>query len=242
VNGLTSEISPASVAELLPDLPRWVEVRSLFLSGRGSVLGLSAGGPPAFVARDADSGQVTVVGCPVHDLIQAAAGRAREIWTVPENAEWTAAALPSWKREAATIHVLSAPEQVRAVPPGTVRPLGAHELATIPEIPAALRNELLAQARAGTRIMATVVVDRPVAFCYAGSVTERWWDVSIDTLEPYRRQGYAAQCVAASIDQMAPAGKHPVWGALESNVASARLAARLGFRPVDTLFLFSPPG
>jgi N-sulfoglucosamine sulfohydrolase len=47
---------------------------------------------------------------------------------------------------------------------------------------------------------------------------------------------------AASIDQMAQAGKQPVWGALEANLPSARLAARLGFRPVDTLVLFSPPG
>jgi GNAT superfamily N-acetyltransferase len=242
VIGPTSEISFASVAALLPDLPRWVEVRSLSLSGRGSLLGLSASDPPTFVARDADSGQVTVVGCPAHDLIQAAAASGREIWTVPENAEWTAAALPGWKRESASIHVLGAPEQVLAVPQGTVRPLGAHELATIPELPTALREELLAQARGGIRIMATLVANRTVAFCYAGSVTEHWWDVSIDTLEPYRRQGYAAQCVAASIDQMAQAGKQPVWGALESNVASARLAARLGFRPVDTLFLFSPPG
>ena len=186
-----------------------------------------------------------MVGCPARDLIQAAAVRAREIWAVPENAEWTAAALPGWKREAATIHVLSAhvlsaPEQLRAVPPGMVRPLSAHELASTPDVPTALRDELLMQARAGRQIMATLTAGRPVAFCCPSSVTESWWDVSIDTLEPFRRQGYAAQAVAASIDQMAQAGKQPVWGALESNLPSLRLAERLGFRPVDTLFLFAP--
>jgi RimJ/RimL family protein N-acetyltransferase len=241
-NRPTSELSPAAVAALLPDLPRWVEVRSLLLSGRGTVLSLTASDPPAFVARDPDDGQVMVIGYPGHDLIQSAAAGAREIWTVPESAQWTATALPGWKREPATIHVLGAPERLRLVPPGTVRLLGAHELGTIPELPTAFRGELLAQARRGTRIVAALAGDRPVAFCYASSVTERWWDVSIDTLEPFRRQGYAAQCVAAGIDRMAQAGKQPVWGAMHSNLPSARLAARLGFRPVDTLVLFSPPG
>jgi RimJ/RimL family protein N-acetyltransferase len=39
---------------------------------------------------------------------------------------------------------------------------------------------------------------------------------------------------------MALLDKRPVWGAVESNRASLGLAAKLGFRPVDTLFLFSP--
>jgi RimJ/RimL family protein N-acetyltransferase len=34
--------------------------------------------------------------------------------------------------------------------------------------------------------------------------------------------------------------KEPVWGALESNVPSMRLAAKLGFVPVDRVFVFEP--
>ncbi len=36
--------------------------------------------------------------------------------------------------------------------------------------------------------------------------------------------------------------KRPVWGALESNAASLALAKKLGFRPVDKLFVMHPPG
>lgn len=45
---------------------------------------------------------------------------------------------------------------------------------------------------------------------------EGLWDVLIDTL------------------------KEPTWGELESNAASIRLAARLGFVPVDRVFIFEP--
>ena len=82
--------------------------------------------------------------------------------------------------------------------------------------------------------------DRPVAFCYADE-TEGLWDISIDTLESHRRQGHAARCVAYMIDHMRRRGKVPVWAAEETNLPSLRLAAKLGFVPVDELRLFLAP-
>ncbi len=35
-------------------------------------------------------------------------------------------------------------------------------------------------------------------------------------------------------------GREPVWGALESNEPSMKLAAKLGFVPVDRIFVFEP--
>jgi RimJ/RimL family protein N-acetyltransferase len=35
-------------------------------------------------------------------------------------------------------------------------------------------------------------------------------------------------------------GKEPVWGAVEFNAPSMRLAAKLGFVPVDRVFVFEP--
>jgi hypothetical protein len=35
-------------------------------------------------------------------------------------------------------------------------------------------------------------------------------------------------------------GKQPVWGALEENAPSMRMAANLGFLPVDTLTVVQP--
>lgn len=46
--------------------------------------------------------------------------------------------------------------------------------------------------------------------------------------------------VEARAGTLAEQGRMPVWGALESNTASARLAAKLGFNPVDTIIVFSP--
>ncbi len=43
-----------------------------------------------------------------------------------------------------------------------------------------------------------------------------------------------------TIPELAEQGRMPVWGSLESNTASARLAAKLGFNPVDTIIVFSP--
>jgi len=120
-----------------------------------------------------------------------------------------------------------------------IRELSAAELTAAPEIPTALREELLGEIDAGNPVVAALAEGRPVAFCYAGAVTESWWDISIDTLGPFRRQGHAARCVAHLIERMARLGKHPVWGALASNVASAGLAAKLGFTPVDSLVVFS---
>jgi GNAT superfamily N-acetyltransferase len=233
-------LPPAAVARLLPDEPRWVEVRGMLLSGMGRPVGAVAASPVAFVALHADGDQAVVVGRPEHELIQRAAAVAQELLAVPENAEWTAGALPGWQQEVATISTAATLDRIRAVQPGVVRQLTPQELSGIADWHAPLREELVVEARAGTPVFAAFSGERPAAFCYAGSVTERWWDISIDTLEPFRRQGYAAQCVAHVIQHMTELGKMPVWGALESNTASARLATKLGFNPVDTIIVFSP--
>ena len=233
-------LSPEAVARLLPDEPRWVEVRGMLLSGMGRPVGAVVTSPVAFVALHADGDQAVVVGRPERELIQKAATFARELLAVPENADWVAAALPGWQQEAATISTAATLDRVRAVPPGAVRQLTIEELVGIPDRHAELRDELLVKARSGTPVFAAFAGEQPAAFCYAGSVTEQWWDLSIDTLEPFRRQGYAAQCVAHVIQHMGARGKMPVWGAMASNIPSARLAAKLGFTPVDIVVVFSP--
>jgi hypothetical protein len=89
--------------------------------------------------------------------------------------------------------------------------------------------------------MAAFVGEVPVSFCYVASETEGLWDVAIDTLEEHRRRGHAAQCVSFLIRHMRhTAGKEPVWGAVEANVPSMSLAAKLDFVPVDRVFVFEP--
>jgi GNAT superfamily N-acetyltransferase len=235
-----SVLAPEAVARLLPDEPRWVEVRGMLLTGMGRPVGAVATDPVTFVALHAGDDQAAVVGRPAHELIQNAAASATELLAVPENADWVTAAIPSWQLESATIHTLPNLDLIHAVPPGVVREVAIPELTGLPVQYAALRDDLLVEARSGTQVFAAFAGEEPAAFCYAGSVTEQWWDISIDTLEPFRRQGYASQCVAHVIRHMGERGKMPVWGAMKSNSPSARLAAKLGFTPVDAVVVFSP--
>jgi GNAT acetyltransferase-like protein len=100
--------------------------------------------------------------------------------------------------------------------------------------------------RAGVRVsrvtvpMAAVWADgRPVSFCYPVWQTETRWDVSIETLVPYRRLGLAARGARTLIRYMRGTGRAPVWGALETNTASRTLAARLGFLEAAGIAVFS---
>jgi GNAT superfamily N-acetyltransferase len=227
------------VIALIADEPRWVEVRSILLSGRARVE-VAGTAPPAVVVVRPDIAQGGVIGRPPHRLIQALAADAEELLVEPEHAEWVAQALPGWMFELAILHVLGGAPRLPQVAPGLVRRVSRDELAGWREIPDDLREELC-EAEAETPVFVAFAGERPAAFCYAGAVTESLWDVSIDTLEPYRRQGYATLCAAFVIEQMRAVGKEPVWGSLISNVASARLAAKLGFVPVDTIFVFARP-
>ncbi|MGQ9427658.1 GNAT family N-acetyltransferase [Gilvimarinus sp. F26214L] len=78
-----------------------------------------------------------------------------------------------------------------------------------------------------------------MAFAYVASETESLWDVSIDTIQSHRRRGYAAAAVLYLMRKMRAEGKSAVWGALESNRASASLARRLGFVENDGLWVLT---
>ena len=236
------------LAHALPDIPRWLYVRSMLLSGRCEVLGLAEGGPePQFVARELDESEdraVCVVGRPPADAIREAARRNRdggELLTTSEGASHILGALPDWTATRATLHLLGDASRLPRIAGGEVRPFGASDLATVADdLPEALRSELEVALTRGAPAVATLADGRPVSFCYAADETEGLWDISIDTLERYRRQGYAARCVSYMVDEMRRRGKEPVWAAEDTNAPSMRLAAKLGFVPVDGLLLCRP--
>jgi RimJ/RimL family protein N-acetyltransferase len=225
------------LAAELPDIPRWVEVRSMLRSGHGRVIGAVTTSPLSFVVLDS-SGTAGVVGRPLATEIRAAAEQAREVLVAPEEAGWAAAALPEWGLEEATLFVRSDQVVLPVFTENEARHITREELAATSGVPAGLREELLVEAAVG-HLVASFAHGRPVAFCYPSSLTERWWDVSIDTLSDYRRQGHAARAVACAIEHMAQTGRAPVWGAVASNVASARLAQKLGFQATDRLIVCS---
>lgn len=227
------------LARTLPDVPRWVETRSMLLSGDCEIFGLEEN--TSFVARDTEYPLISVVGQPSGLAIREALSRGQGVYEVvapPENGAHVAASLPEWEVVSATLHLLGDEPRLPRFPAGTVRLLDPSELDSIEGLPSELRSELAVAARSSP-IAASFAGRRPAAFCYGGSRTESLWDISIDTLEEYRRQGHAARCVAYMIEHMRPL--LPVWGAEETNLPSMRLAANLGFVPVDELLVFHAP-
>jgi GNAT superfamily N-acetyltransferase len=238
------------LAGYLPDVPRWLEVRSMLLSGRCEVLGLEEREPqPSFVARELEEGEdqmVYVVGRPSSVAIREAARRNRDAgmaMAVPEDASYIEGVLPGWTATRATLHLLGDAPHLPDLAEGEVEPLGASDLhaSWVEDIPEDLRS-FLEDSVVGAEASAAAALEggRPVSFCVAWDQTEGLWDVSIDTLEGHRRRGHAARCVSWLVDEVRRRGMEPVWAAEETNVPSMRLAARLGFVPVDELVLFRP--
>ena len=231
--------SSQSIAQRLPDIPRWVEARDLLLWGDGEIFGLEEEPELSLVVRDPDTALIVVIGRPALAAVQAAVRRDTRRATLiasMQQAAWLAQALPGWTRTRAILHLLKDPLRLPVPSPGEVGFLDPDTIARLP-VPA----ELLRDLRIGavhSRIAATFVDGQPVSFCYAGAITETLWDISIDTLAEHRRRGYAALCVAAMIGHMQAQGKQPVWGAVQENPASWRLALKLGFEPMDELALF----
>lgn len=233
--------SSREIAESLPDLPRWVEVRDLLMDGC-ELFGLQEEPELAFVLRDDETGSVFVVGTPARAAVEAALRqntRGGDVIALQEQAAWLVELLPGWTRTRIIVHDLPDPRRLPSADDGTVALLDPETLPQL-TLPPDLREELEVAIEHSV-IAATFVAQQPVAFCYAGAVTETLWDISVDTLEAHRRQGHAGQCVAWMIRHMQAQGKQPVWQAVEENPASWRLAEKLGFVAVDELALFEAP-
>ncbi|HSC28969.1 MAG TPA: GNAT family N-acetyltransferase [Vicinamibacterales bacterium] len=234
--------SSVALAAMLPDLPQWVETRGMLLSGRAQILGFES--REAFVARVLHGALsvVSVVGTPRADAIQEAVAGCTPMTPViaqAGNAPHVGAALPQWSGERAIVHALP-PHAV--MPPGpadtVIRILSHREIGRLAHVPPGLRHELT-HALDLTPVAAVFVEDTPVSFCYPCWRTETLWDVSVDTLEEYRGRRLAAAAFDFMYREMQATGRQPVWGAMESNTASLRLAARIGFVAVTEIVVFS---
>lgn len=106
-------------------------------------------------------------------------------------------------------------------------PLGEDD-PLVEDLPARLRRELRAL---GTWPRATVALagGSPVAVAHAFVETEGFWDVSVETDAPFRREGFGAAAVAALTLDRLDEDRVAVWAAAASNRASLALARKLGF-------------
>jgi len=249
----------------VPDEPRWIDTRGMLLSGRASVIGhsTSAGIIPGAIVVVADSALASIIDRPephaIADVVASLPGDVNVLAQM-ENADDVSRALPTWKRHRAIIHVLRGVPSWHSTSDPNTRVFTQASAPRFDHVPGSLSRELLdalngrtisrfvpgAVPPAGAHIshvtvpMAAAWADgRPVAFCYPVWQTETLWDVSIETLEPYRGRGLGASAARTLIQHMRRTGRAPVWGALETNTASRALAARLGFVETAGIAVFT---
>lgn len=225
----------------LPDMPRWVEARGMLLSGRGSFVECPGSDPPTVLSAPSVLLAV-VVRWDDPDALARALGRVPREFSIvaPAEVEPTIAPmLPARTREPATLFHLPPADALNLPPDPRARLLRPEEYPQLDNLPPMLRGELR-DACTYSPIASAFVEGRAVSFCYCGWETETHWDISIDTLDGYRRRGLGAAASICLIRHFAQSGKTAVWGAVESNVESALLARKLGFKEADRLMVAYP--
>jgi len=220
----------------IPDEPRYVEAHGLAADPASWQRTLGAGG--CVGSDDGIEPLICVWGdAPVADVVALANEHPAHALLVPRERTDLVEALRGAGR-AVTRAVLHTHPDPDAMPDYEgAAPLPAD--ADLSNLPAELREEL-DEVRSQRTIWAAWVDGEPVSFAYAPTFSARWFDVSVDTVPGARQLGLATIVSAAMIRAERAQGREPVWGALEDNVASLRLARRLGFEPVDELWVAAP--
>jgi GNAT superfamily N-acetyltransferase len=220
-------------APAIPDEPRWVEASAILASGEHW---LDATG--RVIGHDASALMVALPGADADAVVALAAARPRwSILAAPERDDLRAALTAiGWAVERAHIHTLPDAGDLPDDEGAVVLPGGTD----LGHLPAALAGELAAAQRRGA-VWTAVVDGAPVCFAFAPWRSARWFDVSVDTLPGYRQLGLGTRVAAALIRDERRRGREPVWGALDGNAASLRLAARLGFVAIDALWVAMAP-
>lgn len=218
------------IAEL-PDLPRWVEAHDLAADPTSWRQPLGGG---FAIGNDANP-LIVIAGDPSPEAV-ASLARAHPGHTVlvPAERAAIAAALDAAERTVARaiLHTLPEPDALPHL--DGAAPLPAE--ASLAHLPHELAAELVA-ARARTPVWAVWVDDLPVSFAYVASRSPAWFGISVDTAPGARQLGLATIVATTLIHDERARGRAPVWGAVEHNLASLRLARRLGFQPVDKLWI-----
>jgi RimJ/RimL family protein N-acetyltransferase len=76
--------------------------------------------------------------------------------------------------------------------------------------------------------------DTIVSTSFAAYIDNNRIDIGIETNPEYRGQGFGALTCAAMIQYCLDNGYEPIWGCRKDNMASFRLAQKLGFK--ETIF------
>lgn len=222
------------VAASLPDLPRWVETRWLLQVNGCKLLG-HGGGQGEFFVIHPQAPFGAVVGRPPPQAFERLRARQGSFELIGQAADAADAAylknqLPDWDFGYGLIHTKPPSEHG----PGRLKEENSKIVVQSPPSPG-LPRVTRKWGAVAVAMAAWLENERPVSVCAAVCVTESYWDVGIETVEQYRRRGYARVCFEVLERFMAGRGKRPVWSAHERNQASLAMARRLDFSPVNRL-------
>jgi hypothetical protein len=238
---MTYTNSGTDVLASLPDLPRWVDARGLLMERRGFVVDTADGCRLICGRKDRLVVPTTVELSP---LVETTATREVPGASILLQDVMLPAGryhLPDWTAEPATVFTLP-PDRAHGwrLPPWPTAPMTAEQIEALDAVPQLLRDQLR-DAVLRTSVWSATLEGRPVAFAYAAHTTESWFDVSVETLEGARNRGLGrAAAMSLIVDRMLR-GLRPMWCAVKSNEASHGLARRLGFEPVDLLWVLTRP-
>ncbi len=217
----------------LPDVPRWIEAHGIAADPASWRHALGNG-----FAVGSDRARLIVVGGDADAAAVGALVREHPRHTVLfaiEREDLVAAVREARRVQRAILHTLPEPDALPDLDGAAPLPPEV----SLSHLPEPLADELGA-ARADRTVWAAWVDGAPVSFAYAPWRSARWFDVSVDTLPEARQLGLGTIVAAAMIRGERAAGREPVWGADEQNLASLRLADRLGVRAVDALWVAPP--
>ena len=99
---------------------------------------------------------------------------------------------------------------------------------------AGFRGGLSALVEQGT-IVGAVVGGRIVATAQTAAITTRYADIGVATEERWRGRGLATAAASIVARRIKETGRTPVWSCGEDNLASLRVARKLGFEEVSRL-------
>ena len=97
-------------------------------------------------------------------------------------------------------------------------------------VPAEDERASVLRQRWGGKVFGQVVGGRVVSWAAVKPLSSVIWDLSVETLPSHRGHGYAASVVSAALAYIFANGKLAGWGCDRTNLASLRVAERVGFR------------
>jgi GNAT superfamily N-acetyltransferase len=131
-------------------------------------------------------------------------------------------------------HILSCQPAKESLP--DIRWLGVKDLPLLLNAPTDLHGggwyrteELMLQEGL---VFGAVINKELVAIAHTGAETERYTDIGVVTLKPFRNRGLATALASSIARAVLEKGKTPVWSTGEDNFASLQVAKKLGFKEV----------